>query len=143
MTDVIDNLVDRAPDGEVEIAESSFSLEYSGNWKLHRRMPPIFFHPTIRAFVRSVLPARKAPENASILDQDQTRAMLLANGFGFKEWEGIQLSGLDSGHTYMTSFYDEGVLANQKQNQDPVSVQYRAMLTEKLGKERADRRSPA
>ncbi len=137
MTDVIDNLVDRAPDGEVEIADSSFSLEYSGNWKLHLENAADIFHPTF-VHSSSVLPARKAPENASILDQDQTRAMLLANGFGFKEWEGIQLSGLDSGHTYMTSFYDQGVLANQKQNQDPVSTRYRAMLTEKLGKERAD-----
>ena len=137
MTDVIDNLVDRAPDGEVEIADSSFSLEYSGNWKLHLENAADIFHPTF-VHSSSVLPARKAPENASILDQDQTRAMLLANGFGFKEWEGIQLSGLDSGHTYMTNFYDQGVLANQKQNQDPVSVRYRAMLTEKLGKERAD-----
>lgn len=137
MTDVIDNLVDRAPDGEVEIADSSFSLEYSGNWKLHLENAADIFHPTF-VHSSSVLPARKAPENASILDQDQTRAMLLANGFGFKEWEGIRLSGLDSGHTYMTSFYDQGVLANQNQNQDPVSARYRALLTEKLGPERAD-----
>ena len=135
MTDVIDNLVDRAPDGEVEIADSSFSLEYSGNWKLHLENAADIFHPTF-VHSSSVLPARKAPVNASILDQDQTREMLLANGFGFKEWEGIQLSGLDSGHTYMTSFYNQGVLANQ--NEDPVSAKYHALLSEKLGAERAN-----
>lgn len=135
MTDVIDNLVDRAPDGEVEIADSSFSLEYSGNWKLHLENAADIFHPTF-VHSSSVLPARKAPANASILDQDQTREMLLANGFGFKEWEGIQLSGLDSGHTYMTSFYNQGVLANQ--NEDPVSAKYRALLAEKIGVERAN-----
>ena len=84
MTDVIDNLVDRAPDGEVEIADSSFSLEYGGNWKLHLENAADIFHPTF-VHSSSVLPARKAPANASILDQDQTREMLLANGFGFKE----------------------------------------------------------
>lgn len=135
MTDVIDNLVDRAPDGEVEIADSSFSLEYSGNWKLHLENAADIFHPTF-VHSSSVLPARKAPANASILDQDQTREMLLANGFGFKEWEGIQLSGLDSGHTYMTSFYNQGVLANQ--NEDLVSAKYRALLAEKIGAERAN-----
>ena len=50
------------------------------------------------------MPARRAPANASILDHDQTREMLMANGFGFKEWEGIQLNGLASGHTYMTNY---------------------------------------
>jgi phenylpropionate dioxygenase-like ring-hydroxylating dioxygenase large terminal subunit len=137
MTEVIDNLVDRAPDGEVEIADSSFSLEYSGNWKLHLENAADIFHPTF-VHSSSVLPARKAPVNASSLDQDQTREMLLANGFGFKEWEGIQLTGTDDGHTYMTSFYDQGVLANQKLNQDPVSARYRALLNERLGSERTD-----
>src|ERR1700722_8937911 len=36
MTDVIDNLVDRAPEGEVELASSHFELKYNGNWKLHQ-----------------------------------------------------------------------------------------------------------
>ena len=81
MTEVIDNLVDRAPDGEVEIADSSFTLEYRGNWKLHLENAADIFHPS---FVHnsSVAPARRAPANASIIDQDQTREMLLANGFG-------------------------------------------------------------
>ncbi len=93
MTDVIDNLVDRAPDGEVEIADSSFSLEYRGNWKLHPENAADIFHPSF-VHSSSVRPAARAPANASILDQDQTREMLLANGFGVDEWEGIQLAGL-------------------------------------------------
>lgn len=136
MTEVIDNLVDRSPDGEVEIADSSFSLEYSGNWKLHLENAADVFHPTF-VHASSVLPARRAPVNASILDQDQTREMLLANGFGFKEWEGIQLNGLDSGHTYMTSFYDSGVLS--RQSEDPVAIEYRRLLTERLGAEHTER----
>jgi phenylpropionate dioxygenase-like ring-hydroxylating dioxygenase large terminal subunit len=134
MTDVIDNLIDRAPDGEVEMAESSFALEYRGNWKLHMENAADIFHPTF-VHSSSVMPARRAPVNASILDQDQTREMLMANGFGFKEWEGIQLKGLDSGHTYMTAFYDSGVLS--RQSEDPVSVEYRRRLAEKIGEERA------
>ncbi len=92
------------------------------------------FHPS---FVHnsSVAPARAAPSNASILDQDQTREMLLANGFGTKEWEGIQLNGLAGGHTFMTNFYKKGVLANEEQ--DPVVKRYTAALAERLGPERA------
>ncbi len=118
MTEVIDNLVDRAPDGEVEIAESSFTLEYRGNWKLHMENAADIFHPTF-VHTSSVSPARKAPANASIIDQDQTREMLLANGFGINEWEGIQLNGFAGGHTYMTSFYNSGVLAHE--DPDPVA----------------------
>jgi phenylpropionate dioxygenase-like ring-hydroxylating dioxygenase large terminal subunit len=132
MTGVIDNLVDRAPDGEIEIADSSFTLEYQGNWKLHMENANDIFHPS---FVHgsSVAPARRAPANASILDQDQTREMLLANGFGNNEWENIQLNGLPGGHTFMTSFYKRGVLADEH---DPVASRYRAALTERIGPER-------
>jgi phenylpropionate dioxygenase-like ring-hydroxylating dioxygenase large terminal subunit len=133
MTEIIDNLVDRAPAGEVEIADSSFALEYRGNWKLHLENAADIFHPS---FVHnsSVAPARRAPAKASILDQDQTREMLLANGFGSAEWEGIQLNGLSGGHAFMTNIYNKGVLVSQET--DPVAVRYRAALTERLGPER-------
>ncbi|MFZ0841181.1 MAG: SRPBCC family protein [Xanthobacteraceae bacterium] len=135
MTEVIDNLVDRAPDGEVELAEAGFTLEYRGNWKLHMENAADIFHPT---FVHnsSVSPARKAPPKASIIDQDQTREMMLANGFGIKEWEGIQLTGFTGGHSSMKSFYNSGVLVHE--DADPVAVRYKAALVERLGPERAN-----
>jgi phenylpropionate dioxygenase-like ring-hydroxylating dioxygenase large terminal subunit len=134
MTEVIDNLVDRAPDGEVELAEAGFTLEYRGNWKLHMENAADIFHPT---FVHnsSVSPARKAPPKASIIDQDQTREMMLANGFGIKEWEGIQLTGFVGGHSSMKSFYNSGVLVHE--DADPVAVRYKAALVSRLGPERA------
>jgi phenylpropionate dioxygenase-like ring-hydroxylating dioxygenase large terminal subunit len=134
MREVIDNLIERAPDGEIEIADSSFTLEYRGNWKLHMENANDIFHPSF-VHSSSVAPARAAPVNASILDQDQTREMLLANGFGQADWEGIELTGLAGGHTYMTSFYKKGVLVNEEQ--DPVMQRYRAALAERLGNERA------
>jgi phenylpropionate dioxygenase-like ring-hydroxylating dioxygenase large terminal subunit len=136
MTDVIDNLVDRAPDGEVEIASSSFTLEYNGNWKLHLENAADIFHPTF-VHSSSVGPARRARPKASSLDQDQTRDMLLANGFGPAEWEGIQLCGLPGGHTFMNNIYRKGVLVGA--DADPVATRYREALVEKLGEERAER----
>jgi hypothetical protein len=61
--------------------------------------------------------------------------MLLANGYGQADWEGIELTGLAGGHTYMTSLYKKGVLVNEQQ--DPVMQRYRAALAERLGGERA------
>jgi phenylpropionate dioxygenase-like ring-hydroxylating dioxygenase large terminal subunit len=133
MTDVIDNLVDRAPAGEVEIADSSFTMEYRGNWKLHLENAADIFHPSF-VHSSSVAPARRAPANASILDQDQTREMLMANGLGYEEWEGIQLNGFAGGHVYMNNIYSKGVLTNQAS--DPVAARYRAALVERMGPER-------
>ena len=133
MTAVIDNLVDRAPDGEVEIAESSFTLEYRGNWKLHLENAADIFHPSF-VHSSSVMPARRAPTGASTIDNDQTREMLLANGFGNDEWENIQLSGLAGGHTFMTSFYNSGVLTNQ--DADPVFARYHQALIARHGAEK-------
>ena len=61
--------------------------------------------------------------------------MLLANGFGQTEWEGLKLNGLAGGHTFMTSFYKKGVLVNEEQ--DPVIQRYQAALVQRLGSERA------
>jgi phenylpropionate dioxygenase-like ring-hydroxylating dioxygenase large terminal subunit len=133
MTDVIDNLVDRAPDGEIEIADSSFTLEYRGNWKLHPENAADIFHPSF-VHSSSVMPARRAPANASTIDHDQTREMLLANGFGQEDWENIQLSGLPAGHTFMTSFYRQGVLANK--DSDPVFSRYKQALVARYGVEK-------
>jgi phenylpropionate dioxygenase-like ring-hydroxylating dioxygenase large terminal subunit len=134
MTEVIDNLVERAPEGEVELAETSFALEYRGNWKLHVENAADIFHPSF-VHSSSVVPARNAPANASIIDQDQTREMLLANGFTGNEWEGIRLDGLPGGHVFMTSFYNRGVLVHE--DSDPVAVRYKAALAARLGEERA------
>ena len=136
MTDVIDNLIERAPDGEIELAETSFALEYRGNWKLHVENAADIFHPSF-VHSSSVTPARNAPANASIIDQDQTREMLLANGFTGNEWEGIRLDGLAGGHVFMTSFYKKGVLVQE--DSDPVAVRYKAALAAKLGPDGAAR----
>jgi phenylpropionate dioxygenase-like ring-hydroxylating dioxygenase large terminal subunit len=134
MTEVIDNLVDRAPDGEVEIADSSFTLEYRGNWKLHLENAADVFHPSF-VHSSSVAPARRAPENASTLDGGQTREMLLANGFTTTDWERIELTGLSGGHTFMTNIYTQGALVND--DRDPVSARYKSALVAKIGPERA------
>jgi phenylpropionate dioxygenase-like ring-hydroxylating dioxygenase large terminal subunit len=136
MTEVIDNLVDRAPAGEVELADSSFTLEYRGNWKLHIENAADIFHPSF-VHSSSVAPARRAPANGSILDQGQTREMLAANGLGYEEWEGIQLNGYAGGHVFMNNIYTKGVLTTQ--DTDPVAVRYKAALAERHGPEEAAR----
>ncbi|MFT8243240.1 aromatic ring-hydroxylating oxygenase subunit alpha [Roseomonas sp. BN140053] len=135
MAAAIDNLVDRAPNGEVELAAASFSIEYRGNWKFHNENAADIFHP---GFVHSssVGTAMSAPEGACTLDADQTREMMLANGFGRSQWEGIQLTGLPGGHSFMGGFYRKGVLAQQ--TVDDATRRYREALAAARGAERAE-----
>jgi hypothetical protein len=60
--------------------------------------------------------------------------MLMANGLGYEEWEGIQLNGYDGGHVYMNNIYTKGVLTAQ--DTDPVAVQYKAALVARHGPEK-------
>lgn len=131
MTGAIDNLVDRAPAGDVVVADSSFQLEYRGNWKLHMENANDVFHP---GFVHesSVSTARMARETG--FDANQTRDMLQANGFSRREWENIDLIGFDTGHSYMTGFYRSGLLAPQAD--DPVRSAYRAAMVAQYGEAR-------
>ena len=135
MTEAFDNLIDRAPDSEIEVADSSFQLEYRGNWKIHHENANDVFHP---GFVHqsSVATAGAAPVAASAFDEGQTREMLLANGFTRREWESIELIGLPAGHSYMSNIYRGGMLAPQEE-EDPVRARYRAALAARRGAARA------
>ena len=135
MAGVIDNLVDRAPAGEVELADATFQLEYRGNWKLHNENAADIFHPSF-VHASSVGVARSAPPAQSQLDEDQTREQLLANGFGREQWEGITLSAINGGHSYMTGIYRQGVLAPGRT--DPVAQRYREALARRHGSARTD-----
>jgi phenylpropionate dioxygenase-like ring-hydroxylating dioxygenase large terminal subunit len=134
MTTAIDNLVDRAPEGEIEIGPAPFRLEYRGNWKIHMENANDVFHP---GFVHesSVATARGAPSQASAFDDGQTREMLHANGFSRREWENIELIGSGRGHSYMSGFYRSGILSPRLS--DPVRDDYRAALVRARGEARA------
>lgn len=134
MTDAFDNLVERAPAGEIEIAEASFRWEYRGNWKIHHENANDVFHP---GFVHesSVATAAGAPAAGSAFDDGQTREMLRANGFSRREWEGIELIGFPRGHSYMSGFYRSGIIAPQAE--DAVRRRYRTALAARVGEARA------
>jgi phenylpropionate dioxygenase-like ring-hydroxylating dioxygenase large terminal subunit len=135
MTEIIDNLVDRAPEGEVEVSETAFVIEYRGNWKLHIENAADIFHPSF-VHSSSVGAARRAPQTPSRLDSEQTRTMLEGNAFGVKQWEGLQLVGLPGGHTYMSSFYSKGVLVDQ--DDDPVMLEYKRRMVAAWGREKTE-----
>ena len=136
MTDAIDNLIERAPDGEIEQAGGIFRQEYRGNWKLHHEnandvMHACFVHESSVATARSDHRDYAQPA----YDGHQAHAQLLANGFTVREWLATGVWGTSGGHSYMGGFYKSGVLSPERT--DPVWLDYRARLDRSLGPEKA------
>jgi phenylpropionate dioxygenase-like ring-hydroxylating dioxygenase large terminal subunit len=134
ITSAFDNLVDRAPDGEIEMADVCFRTEYCANWKMHQENGSDIFHP---GFVHesSVTAARRSPSGASAIDDGVTRDQLRSNDRGPRDWETAVLVGLPEGHSYRSGFYRGGVLAPGSNN--PVQERYHAELTRRHGEQRA------
>lgn len=130
MAGVLDNLVDRSPEGEIEIADSTFAWVYRGNWKIHQEGATDVFHAGF-AHESAVEAAKKMPASTKTIDNDQARQQMLANGLGKKEWEGIELAGYPGGHAYMSGYYSKGLLAAK--DEDPVRKRYRELLTARHG----------
>jgi phenylpropionate dioxygenase-like ring-hydroxylating dioxygenase large terminal subunit len=132
MAAVIDNFVDRAPDGELEQAGGIARQEYRGNWKFHHENANDTLHPSF-VHESSVATARadKRDFGTPAYDQHQTHTQLLANGFALREWQSVGLGGFPGGHTYMGGFYKSGVLAPDRD--DPDWREYRARLVARHG----------
>ena len=137
MTDALDNLVDRAPDGEIFQDGGIFRLEYRGNWKLHHENANDTMHP---GFVHesSVSAAREDGRDYAepVYDEHQAHTQLLSNGFSVREWQSVGLKGLANGHSYMDGFYSRGVLSPDRD--DPLSAEYRRALEAVCGRAAAD-----
>lgn len=133
MTRAIDNLVDRAPGGEIEVAGGRFRLVYNGNWKFHHENANDTVHPSF-VHESSVSTAKDRDERPT-MDNGQTRAMMSANAFSVREWDGIDLHGFENGHSYMGGFYRNGLLAPT--TDDPVANEYRAAMEKAYGRDRA------
>ena len=137
MTEALDNLVDRAPDGGIFQDGGIFRLEYRGNWKLHHENANDTMHP---GFVHesSVSAAREDGRDYAepVYDEHQAHTQLLSNGFSVREWQSLGLNGLPNGHSYMDGFYSQGVLSPDRD--DPLSREYRAALEAAKGRAAAD-----
>jgi phenylpropionate dioxygenase-like ring-hydroxylating dioxygenase large terminal subunit len=133
ITSAFDNLVDRAPDGEIEVSANSFRAEFRGNWKLHQENGADIFHPSF-VHESSVMAARRSPAGASALDDDLTREQLRSNDRSPQDWENAIIVGLPEGHSYRSGFYSGGVLGPQ--SVDPVRAKYRAAMVARYGEKR-------
>jgi phenylpropionate dioxygenase-like ring-hydroxylating dioxygenase large terminal subunit len=109
-----DDLVDRAPDGEVEIAGGVFKHAYDGNWKLVLENHLDGVHPNY-VHASSVAAARAAPDAAANPAQAERYAeislrQMRQNGAPEAVWESLGIWTTPHGHGYMGDYHSDARL---------------------------------
>jgi phenylpropionate dioxygenase-like ring-hydroxylating dioxygenase large terminal subunit len=138
MATSIDDMVDRAPDGEIEVAGGVFRHVYNGNWKLYLENLCDAAHPWFTH--RSSIDA--AQQQSDDVYSDGTGEIAIRqmrqNGAPYSFWENqVGIWTYPNGHSYLGDYHDDSKLVAAMQ--DPVFRDYNAALEAKKGKEEARR----
>ena len=126
-----DNLVDRAPDGEVEMAGGKTVQRYRGNWKLQMENSIDLLHPRIlhRSAIDAADRAAQVTSGASI-EWD----IVKANGLTLREWDGMQIAALPRGHCWMGGFLTRAI---DEERESAAQKHYRERMVARHGEARA------
>lgn len=134
-----DDLVDRAPRGELEVAGGVFKHAYNGNWKLMLENHLDGAHPAW-VHASSVAVARGAPDPGAPGAErysDIAVRQMRQNGAPDAVWEAIGMWTTRYGHGYMGDYHSDDRLVAGMGN--PAFDEYRSRLIEEHGREKADR----
>jgi len=135
----LDDFVDRAPGGELEVAGGVFKHAYNGNWKLMLENHLDGAHPAW-VHASSVAVARNAPDPGKPGEEhyyDIAVRQMRQNGAPESVWEATGIWTTPHGHGYMGDYHDDSRLVAGLGN--PVFDEYRALLVQEHGAEKADR----
>jgi phenylpropionate dioxygenase-like ring-hydroxylating dioxygenase large terminal subunit len=124
-----DNLVDRAPDAEVEMAGGRTVQRYRGNWKLQLENSIDLLHP--RILHRSAIVAADQVDHGGkppSIEWD----IVKANGLTLREWDGMRIAALPRGHCWMGGFL------TKKIDESPLAKRYRSLMVARYGEKRTE-----
>jgi len=128
----IDDMVDRAPAGALEVVGGCFRVLFRANWKiflenLNDTMHPMVVHESsVKA--GEIWAKEHLPEGAP--DPLQVR-FTRNNGFPYSFWEKLTLQAHDNGHSFMGGIFPP-------RRTDPVYRQYIAAMEEAYGAARTE-----
>jgi phenylpropionate dioxygenase-like ring-hydroxylating dioxygenase large terminal subunit len=135
----LDDFVDRAPGGELEVAGGVFKHAYNGNWKLMLENHLDGAHPAW-VHASSVAVARNAPEPGKPGEEhyyDIAVRQMRQNGAPESVWEATGIWTTPCGHGFMGDYHDDSRLVAGLGN--PVFDEYRKLLIAEHGEKEADR----
>jgi phenylpropionate dioxygenase-like ring-hydroxylating dioxygenase large terminal subunit len=126
---IIDNLVDRAPDGEVEIAGGVQRHYFRGNWKLQMENIQDYAHP---AYAHASSIAVGAASARGDEDEFRQQDIMSANGPDNDWIEQAGCTAYPNGHSFV------GALPVQNYVRPEAAAAYRQALDARVGHERAE-----
>ena len=112
-------MVDRAPDGEIEVAGGIFKHFYDGNWKLYIENVNDLLHPRY-VHESSIESAARQDVNAPHDNAgDIARRQMIQNGVLAQIWDKVNVWTFPNGHSFMGDYHDDKRLLGD--NKDPCS----------------------
>ena len=136
MTTSIDDMVDRAPGDDIEVAGGVFKHTYNGNWKLYLENLCDAAHPWFTH--RSSIDAAQQQTDDAVSDGSGEIAIrqMRQNGAPYSFWESqVGIWTYPNGHSFLGDYHDDSKLVAAMN--DPVFRDYIAALEAKKGKARA------
>ena len=135
MTTSFDDMVDRAPDGELEAAGGVFKHSYKANWKLYLEnlcdaAHPLFTH-------QSSIDAAQQQSDAVHSDGSGEIALrqMRQNGAPYSFWEAnVGIWTYPNGHSFLGDYHDDAKLVAAMN--DPAFRDYIAAMEARNGKEK-------
>jgi phenylpropionate dioxygenase-like ring-hydroxylating dioxygenase large terminal subunit len=125
-----DNFVDRAPDGEVEIAGGKTVQRYRGNWKLQIENSIDLLHP--RILHRSAVAAADRVDHGG-REPSIEWDIVKSNGLTLREWDSLQIAALPRGHCWMGGFLTKAI---DQERRNTVQERYRELMVARHGEKR-------
>jgi phenylpropionate dioxygenase-like ring-hydroxylating dioxygenase large terminal subunit len=129
-----DNLVDRAPEGEIELAGGRTVQRYRGNWKLQLENSIDLLHP--RILHRSAIDAADRVDHGGqppSIEWD----IVKSNGLTLREWDGMKIAAMPGGHCWMAGFLTKAIDENAAIDEKTPQARYRKLMVERYGEKRA------
>ena len=129
---VLDNMVDRAPDGELAIAGGRFRTVQRNNWKvyaenLHDGMHPMHVHQSSISASRAQIKKREVEQKGDVFPLQ----IVAANGQTYEQMRELEVSCDRRGHSFMRGF-------RNPRSDDPVFLEYARRLEKRHGAEKAE-----
>ena len=134
----LDDMVDRAPDGDLEVAGGVFKHTYNGNWKLYLENLCDAAHPwyTHRS---SIAAAQQQPDEAFSDGSGEIAVrQMRQNGAPYSFWENqVGIWTYANGHSYLGDYHDDAKLVAALN--DTTFREYHAALVAKKGEAETQR----
>src|SRR5215468_6338303 len=133
MATSLDDMIDRAPDGEIEVAGGTFKHAYEGNWKLYLENLCDAAHPWFTH--RSSIDAAQKQSDEVHSDGSGEIALrqMRQNGAPYSFWEAnVGIWTYPNGHSFLGDYHDDAKLVAALN--DPVFRDYIAAMEARQGK---------